>query len=132
MLVFSATAPQTSALKAVVTAYNIMKALSQAPPAADELERARSSLSSQLSQQFSQPAGLAEAWLDVDTFKSSRPSTVSVLLRSLTAADIQRVAGRLFKDASAATVVVGSAEQLNSQFSGWGPTPNAPAPHVKP
>jgi len=132
MLVFSATAPQTSALKGVVAAYNIMKALSQAPPAADELERARRSLISQLSQQFSQPAGLAEAWLDVDTFKSSRPSTVSVLLGSLTAADIQRVAGRLFKDASAATVVVGSAEQLNSQFSGWRPTPNAPAPLAKP
>jgi predicted Zn-dependent peptidase len=121
MFVFRATAPQASAGKAVVAAYNIMKTLSQAPPAADELERARALLISQLSQQFSQPAGLAQAWLDVDTFKSPRPSTVSTLIRSLTPADVQRVATKLFKDAPAATVIVGNAEQLKPQVSGWGP-----------
>ena len=116
VFVFSATAPQASASKAVSAAQDVMRKLSQAPPAADELERARSMVGAQLSQQLSQPAGLAEAWLDVDTFKSPRPSTVSTLLSSYTAADVQRVATRLFKDAPVATIIVGNSEQLKAQF----------------
>lgn len=118
VFLFSATAPQASAGKAVTAAQEVMRKLGQTPASADEIERARAALSGQLSQQFSQPIGLAEAWLDVDTFKSSRPSTVSTLIRSLTPADVQRVAVRLFKDANAATIVVGKAEQLKSQFNG--------------
>lgn len=118
MFVFSATAPQASAGKAVAAAQEVMRKLSQTAPAADEVERARATLSAQLSQQYSQPAGLAEAWLDVDTFKSARPSTVSTLVRSLTPADVQRVAAKLFNGANAATVLVGNAEQLKPQFPG--------------
>ena len=33
-------------------------------------------------------------------------------------ADIQRVAGKLFKDAAPATIVVGDLEQLTSSFNG--------------
>jgi predicted Zn-dependent peptidase len=83
---------------------------------ADEFERARAVLAAQVSQQLSQPAGLVDAWLDVDTFKSARPNTVSTLIRSFTPADIQRVAARLFKDAPVAIVVLGNAEQLKAQF----------------
>ncbi len=133
MFVFSATAPQASAAKAVAAAQEVMRRLSQTAPNADEVERARSALSAQLSQQYSQPAGIAEAWLDVDTFKSARPSTVSTLVRSLTPADIQRVAVKLFKDANAATVLVGNAEQLKSQFPGNVETySNTAAPPAKP
>jgi len=116
MFVFSATAPQASASKAVAAAQDIMRKLSQATPTADEFERARTMLNAQLSQQLSQPAGLAEAWLDMDTFKSPRPNTVSTLITRYTPADVQRVATRLFKDAPAATIVVGNSEQLKAQF----------------
>ena len=116
MFVFSATAPQASASKAVAAAQDIMRKLSQATPSADEFERARTMLNAQLSQQLSQPAGLAEAWLDMDTFKSPRPNTVSTLITRYTPADVQRVATRLFKDAPAATIVVGNSEQLKAQF----------------
>jgi predicted Zn-dependent peptidase len=118
IFLFSATVPQASAAKAVTAAQDVMRKLTQAAPAADEVERARTELSAKLSQQFSQPTGLAEAWLDVDTFKSARPSTVATLIRSLTPNDVQRVATKLFKDAPAATIAVGNVEQLKSQFAG--------------
>jgi len=133
MFVFSATAPQASASKAVAAAQDLMGKLSQAAPSADELERARTTLSAQLSQQLSQPAGLAEAWLDVDTFKSPRPNTLSTLIRSYTPPDVQRVATRLFKDAPAATIVVGNSEQLKAQFPGNVETKaNTATPPAKP
>jgi predicted Zn-dependent peptidase len=118
MFLFSATAPQGSASKAVSAAQDVMRKLSQATLPADEFERARAVLAAQVSQQLSQPAGLVEAWLDVDTFKSARPNTVSTVIRSFTPADIQRVATRLFKDAPMATVVLGNAEHLKAQFPG--------------
>jgi hypothetical protein len=39
-------------------------------------------------------------------------------IQSMTLADIQRVAGRLFKDVAPATVVVGKADELKSSFGG--------------
>ena len=133
MFVFSATAPQASASKAVAAAQDIMRKLSQAPPSADEFERARTMLNGQLSQQLSQPAGLAEAWLDLDTFKSPRPNTVSTLITRYTPADVRRVATRLFKDAPAATIVVGNSEQLKAQFPGNVETKaNTATPPAKP
>ena len=133
MFVFSATAPQASASKAVAAAQDIMRKLSQATPSADEFERARTMLNAQLSQQLSQPAGLAEAWLDMDTFKSPRPNTVSTLITRYTPADVQRVATRLFKDAPTATIVVGNSEQLKAQFPGNVETKaNTATPPAKP
>lgn len=132
MFLFSAAVPQASASKAVTAAQDVMRKLSQAAPSADEVERARAALASQLSQQFSQPAGMAEAWLDVDTFKSPRPSTIATLIRSLTPNDVQRVAAKLFKDAPAATIAVGNAEQLKSQFGANTETRNTTAPSAKP
>jgi zinc protease len=132
MFVFSATAPLASASKAVSAAQDVMRKLSQAPPVADEFERARTMVAARLSQQLSQPSGLAEAWLDVDTFKSPRPSTVSTLIGSYTPADVQRVATRLFKDAAAASVVVGNSEQLKAQFPGNVQTNANPATPAKP
>jgi predicted Zn-dependent peptidase len=132
MFLFSAAVPQASASKAVTGAQDVMRKLSQTPPAADEVERARTALAAQLSQQFSQPIGLAEAWLDVDTFKSPRPSTVSTLIRAYTPADVQRVATRLFKDAPVATIIVGNYEQLKSQFAGNVETYGDPKTPTKP
>jgi len=110
-----------------------MRKLSQAPPSAEEFERARTMLNAQLSQQLSQPAGLAEAWLDMDTFKSPRPNTVSTLITRNTPADVQRIATRLFKDAPTATIVVGNSEQLKAQFSGNVETKaNTATPPAKP
>jgi zinc protease len=131
MFLFSATVPPGSAAKAFTAAQDVMRKLVQAP-AANEFERARTAVATQLSQQLAQPAGLAEAWLDADTFKSSRPSTIATLIRSLSPADVQRVATKLFKDAPAATIAVGNEEQLRSQFGANVETQNTITPARKP
>ena len=130
--VLSASAPTASAGKALAAAQVINNALIQAGPTAQEVENARALLLAQLAAELSQPDTMAARWLDVDTFKSQRPSTAATLIRSLTARDIQRVAARLFKDVSVATVVVGNSEQLKPLFTGNVEIKSAVAPDAKP
>jgi predicted Zn-dependent peptidase len=118
MFVLSASVPTASASKAVSAAQDVMRALVQNGPSASELERARLLLQTEISGQTSQTEGAAELWLDMDTFNSPRPDTIPTLVRSLTASDVQRVAGRLFRDAAVATVVVGNYDQLKAAFAG--------------
>src|SRR6185503_6441841 len=103
--VLSASAPAASAGKVLAAAQVINNALIQTGPTGQEVESARAAVLNQLSADFSQPDSLTRRWLDVDTFKAPRPSTIATQIRSLTAADIQRVASRLFKDVAMATVV---------------------------
>ena len=132
MFVLSASAPNGSAAKATSAAQDIIRSLIQAGPTAQEVETARGFLLTQLSNEFSQPETMATRWLDMDTFKSPRPSTVATLIRSLTAADIQRVAAKLFKDVAMATVVVGNQEQLKATLTGNVEFKSAIAPDTKP
>lgn len=118
MFILSASTPVASASKAVAAAQEIMRSLAQTGPTAAEVENARLSLSSEISRRMSQPESMADAWLDVETFKSARPSTIPTLVGSLTAGDIQRVAAKLFTNAPVATVVVGNYAQLRSAFAG--------------
>jgi zinc protease len=132
IFVLSASAPSGSAAKATTAAQEIIKSLIQTGPTAQELETARSAMLNQLSTEFSQPETMTTRWLDADTFKSTRPSTVATLIRSLTPADIQRVTARLFKDVAMATVVVGNSEQLKATFTGNVEIKSAVAPDAKP
>jgi zinc protease len=118
MFVLSGSVPTASASKAVSAAQDVMRALAQSGPSASELERAQTWLQTEISRQTSQSDAAAEAWLDMDTFNSPRPDTIATLVRSVTVSDIQRVAGRLFKDAPVATVVVGNYDQLKAAFAG--------------
>jgi predicted Zn-dependent peptidase len=112
MFMLSASSPTESAAKAVSTATEIMHSLAQTAPASSEMERALMWLPAELS-----PDKLADAWLDVDTFKSPQPDAMPSM-RNVTAADVQRVAARLFKDVPVATVVVGNYDQLKTGFAG--------------
>jgi hypothetical protein len=132
IFVLNASAPAGSAAKATTAAQEIIKSLIQNGPTAQELESARTAVLNQLSTEFSQPETMATRWLDVDTFKSARPSTVATLIRSLTPADIQRLTARLFKDVAMATVVVGNSEQLKAAFAGNVEIKSAVAPDAKP
>jgi len=51
----------------------------------------------------------ADDWLSMEIYKLTPPATQ---IRSLTLADAQRVAAKLFKDAATAKIVVGDADQL--------------------
>jgi len=114
----SASSPTGSASKAVASAQEVMRALVQTGPTAPELESARAILLAEVSRKMSAPESMADAWLDVDTFKSARPNSIPTLLRSITVGDLQRVANRLFKDVPMATVVVGNYDQLKAAFGG--------------
>ena len=116
MFVLGGSVPAASASKAVTAAQQIMAALAQTAPAADEVDAARGEFLARVSKQMAEPEGLAESWLDVDTFKLSRPN--SIFSTSITSGDLQHAAARLFKDASVATVVVGNSEELKSAFAG--------------
>lgn len=118
IFVLSASAPTTSASKAISAAQESMRTLAQSGPSASELERARTLMQAEILKQMSLSESIADAWLDFDTFKSPRPDTTNTLLRSITVSDVQGVAARLFKDAPVATVVVGNTEHLKAAFPG--------------
>ena len=114
IFVMAASAPAASVSKAVAAAQQVMRTLAQGGPTAAELERARSEVLTDMSRRMSQPESIADAWLDMVTFKAASPNTLESSVRRLTVVDIQRVAGRLFKDAPVATVVVGNSQQLKA------------------
>ena len=66
-----------------------------------------------------QTESIPDRWLDIETFKLALSGDQMDVVRNLSAADLQRVAARLFKDAYVATVVVGNYDQLKA---GLGPT----------
>lgn len=132
IFVLSTSAPTGNAAKATTAAQDVIKSLIQAGPTGQELESARTAVLNQLSTEFSQPETMTARWLDVDTFKSTRPSTVATVVRSLTTVDIQRLTARLFKDVAMATVVVGNSEQLKATFTGNVEIKSAVAPEAKP
>jgi predicted Zn-dependent peptidase len=82
------------------------------------LDRARNELLVDLSRRTTQPETLADLWLDSETYKMASHNTVITAIQGLTVQDVARVAARLFKDASPATIVVGDADQLRSGFTG--------------
>lgn len=132
IFVLSASATAGTAAKATTSAQDVIKSLIQAGPTAQEVETAKSAVSNLLLADFAQPGMMAARWLDVDTFKAPRPSIVATQLRSLTPADVQRVAARLFKDVAMATVVVGNSEQLKTTFTSNVEIKSTVVPDTKP
>ncbi len=114
MFVFGASVPTSAAAKAISAAQDVMRILAQDGPTTTDLSWVPAS-SLWMSHRPSQAETLADSWLDSETYKVST-SNLSLDPSRITAADIQRVATRLFKDASPATVVVGDADQLKSAF----------------
>ncbi|MGZ8846812.1 MAG: M16 family metallopeptidase, partial [Pyrinomonadaceae bacterium] len=116
--VLGASVPNASVSKAVAAAQQTIRSLAQTGPTVAELDRARSEMLADLSRRTSQPETIADLWLDLDTFKLPPLQAQMNSIQGLTVQDVQRVAVRLFKDASPATIVVGDADQLKSGFVG--------------
>jgi len=114
--VLGASVPTETASQAISAAKKIIQSLVQTGPTAAELERARGEMLTELSGRTSQSESIADMWLDGEAFKLSPLNAQIDALRSLTSTDLQRVAGRLFKDAKPATIVVGNAGELKSSF----------------
>jgi hypothetical protein len=73
-----------------------------------------------VNKELATPEGVANAWLDVDTF--GLPSVAEQLraLAAVSASDIQRVATRLLQDGAFATVAVGNSDVVKAQIERYG------------
>jgi predicted Zn-dependent peptidase len=106
------------------------------PATAEELERARTEAINEISANLAKPDALPDPWLDADTYRLSAPQDQIALLRSVTAAEVQRVANRLFNK-PIVSVVAGESAALKAALQGRFPYEvlgeiAAPAPSQKP
>jgi predicted Zn-dependent peptidase len=116
IFVLGATVPMASAAKAISATQEVIASLTKTGPTASEVERARAEMLADLSRSGIQEnlvGATADNWLNGELYKLP-PAAIQV--RSFTLADIQRVSGRLFKNAPVATIAVGNSEQLKSSI----------------
>jgi len=109
MFVLGATVDSTAALKSLETAVAAIKSLVNTPASPAELQLAKGQ-----SFGFANQGTDTTAWLDIDTFRLPPISEQQRSINALSAADLQRVAKRLFNDNSIASVIVGNVEQLKA------------------
>ncbi|PYS34437.1 MAG: hypothetical protein DMF75_06485 [Acidobacteria bacterium] len=114
--VLGASTPTASAAKAISSAQEIMRSLAGTGPTAGEVERARADLLTEMTSQTTKPEMIAELWLEADAYKLPGLNTQLNSVRSLSVGDIQRVAGKLFTNASLALVAVGDSARLKSSL----------------
>ena len=122
---------------ALANAKKVLESLVSTPVTAAELDRARTEIVNELAAVTTKSEAIPDPWLDAATYRLTAVQDQTALLRSVTAGDIQRVANRLFKDASVASVITGESAQLKAtlqgrvQFEVLGEVA-APAPSPKP
>jgi zinc protease len=102
----------------VLSAKKVLDSLIASPPNAAELDRAKRETLADLSSKISNLELGPDAWLDADTYRLGAIEDRAALLQAVSAADIQRVANRLFKDAPIATVIVGDSAQVKTGLEG--------------
>lgn len=112
MYVMGASVRTTETTRVLETARNILRAFVDSPPSAAELERVRNELAAIMNKGSSEPATIADIWLDAESYKLPSNADQMRSLSKITSADIQRVAVRLFRDASFASVVVGNSSLI--------------------
>jgi predicted Zn-dependent peptidase len=118
MFVLGASVPNASAAKTISNAQDVIKSLANMGPTALEFDRARQERLAEISRQNSQEdlqEVTADNWLLMELYKLTPPEDQ---IRKLTQADLQHVAGKLFKEPAKAALVVGNAELLKSSLSG--------------
>src|SRR5215213_7089420 len=120
----------------LTNARKVLDSMMTSPATAAELDRAKNELAGEVSTLLAKPDALADPWLDADTYRLSAPQDQIALLRAVTAADVQRVAHRLFNK-TIVSVVAGevaplkAALQARHQFEVLGETVTPP-PSQKP
>ena len=118
MFVLGASVPSALAAKALSGAQDVMISLAKTGPTALEFERARGEMLAEITRLGSQEdsrEATADIWLLMELYRLMPAATQ---IRSLTLADAQRAATRLFKDAAPAKIVVGDAGQLKANLGG--------------
>jgi predicted Zn-dependent peptidase len=116
-LVMAAAVNTDKTSDALVNAKKVLASLVNEPATAAELDRAKAEVVNEAVVIATKSDAVPDPWLDADTYRLSAIQDQPALLRAVTAADIQRVAKRLFKE-PVATVVVGEAASLKAAFDG--------------
>jgi len=119
MFVMGATVDNLLVGKTLSSARVIMQSFANTVVAPAELDQVRAQALAALNLELAKPDGIADAWLDGDTY--SLPSVAERVraINNVTPADIQRVAARITHDGPA-TVVLGNAEVLKAQIQPLG------------
>jgi zinc protease len=120
LFVMGATVDNLLATKTLSTAQEVIKSLTGQAVTEAELEAARSQSISMLGKQLSTNDGIADAWLDVDTFSAKSGEDRLHDLAKITSGDLKRAANRLFWDVPIATAVIGNSEVLKPQLERYG------------
>ena len=134
IFVMGASVKSGTAQKALATAKEVVKSILTIDVTAAELEQARTEATIALNKSLSNADGIAEAWLNVDTYKLPLPNDESAALQRLSAMDLHRAAKSIFGDGTIASVAVGNAEQLRTELGSGVPIevlgevqPNSPS-----
>ena len=120
MFVMGATVDNLLASRTLSTAQEAIKSLNAQAVTETELEAARSQYISMLGKQLSTNDGIADAWLDVDTYSAKSGDDRLRDLAMITSNDLKRAANRLFWDVPVARAVIGNSEVLKPQLERYG------------
>ena len=120
MFVMGTTVDHLLAAKTLAAAQEIVKQLARNPVPAGDLDQAKVDLLATLNKEVGGPDGLADGWLDMDTYGVESSAEQIRKLNSITSADLHRTAGRLFSDGAYASVVVGNSELVKTQLEPFG------------
>ena len=116
MFVMGATVDSLLAAKALASAKEVVQSLISSPATVAELELLKAQTASQLNTELAKPDGVANAWLDNDTYELASFADQLRAVNAVSPTDLQRTASRLFRDAPVASVVVGNSEVLKAQL----------------
>lgn len=116
MFVMGASVDTLLAGKTLASAKEVLQSLSSSPVTPAELEQVKGEAVTSITKELAKPDGMADAWLDGDTYGLPSVAEQMRALTAITAADIQRVATRLVRDGNFASVVVGNSEVMKAQL----------------
>jgi predicted Zn-dependent peptidase len=120
MFVVGAAVDHLLAGKFLNDAKEVMTALAAAPVSVAELEQARTEILSARNKQLATPDGLANSWLDIDTYGVASSADEIRAINALTPNDLQRVANRLFRDTAIASIAVGNSDLVKTSVERFG------------
>jgi len=120
IFVMGASVDTVLAGKTLSSAKEVMQSLASSPVTVVELEQAKNELVTLAGNQLAKPDGVADAWLDGDTYGLSSVAERMRALSGVTAADIQRAATRLIQGGAFASVVLGNSEVVKAQIERYG------------
>jgi predicted Zn-dependent peptidase len=120
MFVVGAAVDHLLAGKFLKDAKEVMAALAATPVSVEELEQAKKEISTARNKELATPDGIADSWLDIDTYGLASSADELRAVNALTPNDLQRVANRLFRDTPMASVAVGNSELVKASVERFG------------